>query len=140
TVKAFSFGYELTHKLSPVMEDIEGVNAEKALSELLRYTQWTIGEIDATFKDVYRQLEYRRDANVLDEVLQVGKTFNGVLVWDTDKREVSLKDFNNVGRFRGLTVNYGRLLRSIGRNRTTDEMVTRLHVRGSEGLGINSVN
>src|SRR5690606_21856993 len=40
----------------------------------------------------------------------------------------------------GMTVNYGRLLRSIRRIRTTDEMVTRLHIKGAEGLTIHSVN
>ncbi|UUV46442.1 tail endopeptidase [Bacillus phage vB_BanS-Thrax3] len=138
-VTAFSLGYELKGKqVSGYTED--GVNATEVLTALLESSIWQIGEVDAMFDAMFRSFESGDDTNVLDCIIQAGETFGALIVWDTDKRRVSFKDMSKNGRFRGLTVNYGKFLRSIKRTRTTDELVTRLYVYGNEDMSIVNVN
>lgn len=140
TVKAFSLGYELRSKKCPVFSSENVYNAREALERMLSETIWTVGEIDPIFEEMYRSFDISENTNVLDAVMQAVETYGALIEWDTHNRKISFKDMKKVGRFRGMTVNYGRLLRSIRRIRTTDEMVTRLHIRGAEGLTIHSVN
>lgn len=140
TVKAFSLGYELRSKKCPVFSSENVYNAREALERMLSETIWTIGEIDPIFEEMYRSFDTSENTNVLDAIMQAVETYGALIEWDTHNRKISFKDMKKVGRFRGMTVNYGRLLRSIRRIRTTDEMVTRLHIRGAEGLTIHSVN
>lgn len=138
-VKAFSLGYELKGKRVSGYTT-ESSNATEVATLLLKDTVWRIGEIDPMFDGMFRSFDSGEDSNVLDCLTQWAETFGGLLVWDTIGRKVSLKDMSKDGRFRGMTVNYGRFLRSLKRTRTTDEMITRLWVEGSEGLTIHSVN
>jgi phage minor structural protein len=137
TVKAFSLGYELKNKDITLIE--EGISATDSLTKALEKTIWKIGYVHPMFDEMSRSLDMS-DSNALDAVLQIAETFGALLDFDTDRREVSLLDMKSNGRFKGLTVNYGRLIRSIKRTRTTDELVTRLYIEGSEGLGIQAVN
>lgn len=137
-VKAFSLGYELKHKRISSIDE-ESINANDIMTQLLTGTVWTIGTIDPIFNSVYRQFK-AENSNVLDCILQVGETYGALIQWDTELRKVSLLRLDTYGQFRGLTVDYGKFLRSIKRTRTTDELVTRLYVYGKEDLSINSVN
>mgnify|MGYP003513670421 CR=1 FL=1 len=147
-VTAFSLGYELKRKRISDFES-ESITPRELLEAILDIDptdlfphkhKWTIGTIDSIFENVYRSFESGSDSNALDCIMQWAETFGGLLVWDTINRKVSLKDMKNNGKFRGMTVNYGQFLNSVTRTRTTDEMVTRLFVYGSEELGISSVN
>jgi phage minor structural protein len=137
-VNAFSLGYELKRKRVTQLSE-ESVNARDLLNKLLEKSVWSIGEIDPIFEAMFRTLEIN-DSNILDSIIQAGETYGALIVWDTLNRKVSFKDMKQNGRFRGMTVNYGKFLRSIKRTRTTDEMVTRLHIEGSEGITIHGVN
>lgn len=140
TVKAFSLGYELRDKKSPLLSPENVYNATEALTMILSDTIWSVGEIDPIFNEMYRSFDVSENTNVLDAVMQAVETYGALIIWDTENRKISFKDMKKNGKFRGMTINYGRLLRSIKRSRTTDEMVTRLHVKGAEGLTIHSVN
>ncbi|UGO50797.1 prophage tail protein [Bacillus phage vB_BanS_Sophrita] len=138
-VTAFSLGYELKRKrVTGFTED--AVNARELLELLLESSIWQIGTIDAMFEAMFRSFDVSEDSNVLDCIIQAGETFGALIVWDTINRRISFKDMSKDGVFKGMTVNYGRFLRSIKRTRTTDEMVTRLYVYGNEELSIASVN
>jgi phage minor structural protein len=137
-VSAFSLGYELRRKRVTSLTE-ESINAKEFLDKLLEKSVWSIGEIDPIFEAMFRSLEIN-DSNILDAIIQAGETYGALIVWDTLNRKVSFKDMKQNGRFRGMTVNYGKFLRSIKRTRTTDEMVTRLHIEGNEGLTIHGVN
>jgi Prophage endopeptidase tail len=138
-VKAFSLGYELRGKRVRELKE-ESANAEGILTSVMKNrTIWKVGEIDPIFNEMFRSFDIT-NSNVLDAIIQAGETFGALIVWDTVNRKVSFKDMKQNGRFRGMTVNYGKFLRSIRRTRTTDEMVTRLHIEGSEGLTIHGVN
>lgn len=138
-VTAFSLGYELKGKRVSGYET-ESDNATAIANNLLSETIWSIQEIDAMFDGMYRSFESGDDSNVLDCIIQWAETFGGLLVWDTENRKISLKNMSEDGKFRGMTVNYGKFLRTLKRTRTTEEMVTRMHVYGSEDLTIHSVN
>jgi phage minor structural protein len=138
-VKAFSLGYELRGKRVRSLAE-ESINAEGILTSIMKNrTIWKVGEIDPIFNDMFRSFDIS-NSNVLDAIIQAGETFGALIVWDTLNRKVSFKDMKQNGSFRGMTVNYGKFLRSIKRTRTTDEMVTRLHIEGAEGLTIHGVN
>jgi phage minor structural protein len=138
-VKAFSLGYENKGKrVSGYTED--SINATGLLTNLLSTSVWKIGEVDAMFDNMYRSFDSGDDSNVLDCITNAGETYGALIVWDTENRKVSFKDATKQGQFRGMTVNYGRFLSSIKRTRTTDEMVTRMYVYGSDNLSIQSVN
>lgn len=138
-VKAFSLGYELRGKRVSELT-IESMNATEMATKLLEGSVWKIGTIDPIFNSVYRSFDSGENSNILDCITQWAETFNGILKWDTINKTISLVNPKEDGKFRGLTVNYGRLLKSLTRSRTTDEMVTRLYIRGSDGLTIHSVN
>lgn len=138
-VTAFSRGYELRNKtLYEFTEDSIGI--VELANKILEKTSWTVGHVDPIFLNLYRSFEVNDDDNILDAIRKVAETFNAVIVWDTEKRQIHFRDIANIGKFRGLTINYGKLLRSIKRNRITDEMVTRLYVYGNDGLTISNAN
>lgn len=137
-VTAYSLGFELRGKRIREMKE-ETVNATDVLSKILKRTSWKIGTVDAVFDSIFRTIE-GNDTNALDMVIETGKTFGALIVWNTDSRTVSFKDIESFGRFRGMTVDYGRFLRSIKKSRTSDELITRLYVYGNEDLSIHTIN
>lgn len=138
-VSAFSLGYELNGKRISGFTT-ESMNARELATELLQETVWKIKEIDPIFETMFRSFESGDDSNVLESITKWAETFGGLLIWHSDTREISLLDMNENGEFRGLTIDYGKYLRSIKRSRTTDNMPTRLYVYGSEDLTIHTVN
>ena len=138
-VSAFSLGYELTGKRLGTFET-ESMNATEVIDVLLTDTIWRVKEIDSMFNQMYRSFSTEADSNVLGAITNWAETFGGILVWDTDNRMISLKDPTENGEFRGMTINYGKLIRSLKKSRNTDEMVTRMWVYGSDDLTISSIN
>jgi len=138
-VTAQSLAYELRGSDSSGIEE-EAINATGLLNLILKDTAWKIGTIDPIFDAMFRSFETGDDENALDSITTAGETFGALIIWNTETREVSFKDFATYGRFRGMTVNYGKYLKSIKRSRTQDELTTILHVYGSEGLSIHSHN
>ncbi|MFQ3543661.1 phage tail spike protein [Halobacillus rhizosphaerae] len=138
-VKAFSLGYELKHKrISEYVEEV--ISVRDLFTNLLAQSVWELDYIDPLFEEMARSFESGSDSNILDCIIQGAETFGGLLVWNAEERKVSLKSVTNTGKYRGMSVSYGRFIQSIKRTRTTDEMVTRLWVTGSEGLTIHNVN
>lgn len=138
-VKAFSLGYELKYKRISEYE-VEVVKLAELAGTLLQDTIWTIGTIDPAFDNMARAFDSGSDSNVLDCINQAGETFGALIEWDTINRKISFKQINASAVFKGMTVNYGKFLRSIKRTRTTDELVTRMYVEGNEQLSIQAVN
>lgn len=137
-VKAFSLGYELKGKRVPSLVE-ENINAQELLEKILEPTIWKIGEIDPIFNEMFRAFD-AQSTNVLDSIIQSAETYGALIIWDSLTRTVSFKDMEDYGKFKGMTVDYGRFLQNIKRTRTTDEMVTRLHIYGNEDISIHAVN
>jgi phage minor structural protein len=136
-VLAYSLGYELSHKRISGYEK-ESIKCENLLTDLLKNTGWKIGTVDAKFINMSRAFE--NSSNSLEAVIQAGDTFGAIIEWNTQNRTISFRDIEDIGKFKGLSVNYGKLLKSISRTRTTDELVTRLYIYGNEDISIHSVN
>ncbi|MFS0905813.1 phage tail spike protein [Priestia aryabhattai] len=138
-VTTFSLPYELKGKRISGLSE-ESINATALLTLLLENTIWSIGTIDPIFDQMYRSFESGDDSNILDCITNATETYGALIEWDSINRKVSFKDPTKNGSFKGMTVTYGRLLNSVKRTRSTDEMVTRMYVYGSEDLTIHSVN
>jgi hypothetical protein len=142
TVSCYSYGNILKDKESVIFEEDMTYNGTQALTHVLTGTEFALGEVDTMFDHMYRSMNdvSSSDSTRMESLNNVAEAFGGLIVWDTENKSVSLKDPDAYGKFRGLTVNYGRLLKTIRKTRTTDEMVTRLYIEGDDGLSINNVN
>lgn len=138
-VTAFSLGYELRRKKITGIEE-ESINLTQLMTMLLANTVWKIGTIDPMFDAMFRSFESGDNTNVLDCITQAIETFGALIIWDTINKTISFKDATKNGKFRGMIVKDGQFLNTVSRTRSTDEMVTRFHMEGSEGLTIHSVN
>lgn len=138
-VTAKSLPYELKNKrISGLV--VEAGNPEELLDIFLKGTLWKVKHIDDVFLGMYRLFESGDNSNSLNCITEMAKTFGALILWDTKNRELSLVDPLRHGVYRGFKVNYGRLLKSITRTNSPDEMVTRLWVSGNEDLSIQRVN
>lgn len=144
SITAYSLGYELTHKRVTAFE-VTAVNATDALMTILEDphypSTWSVDKVHYKFNNMFRTFSID-DSNALDAVLQIAEAFDALVEWDTNNRKISFldKESDGKGSFKGLTLDYGKLLKTLRRTRTTDEMVTRLYVYGNDGLGIHNIN
>lgn len=138
TITAFSLPYELRDKRMKSFAE-ESVNAKEAMEKLVAGTAWTVGTVAPKYLNTFRTFEESGD-NALDFVLTIDETFNSLLVFDTNTRKINITDPEETSKYRGLAVDYSRLLENVNVDRVSEGLVTRLYVEGSEGLSIASVN
>lgn len=137
-VKSYSLGYQLSHKRIGYYQK-DGASFDSLVADVIDGTPWFIGSIDSSFGRLARSFEFT-STNALDAVIQIADTFGALIEWDSNAYRMHFRDLKKVGQYKGLSVDYGRLLKSISRTRTTDEMVTRLYVEGNDGMSIQDVN
>nr|WP_186322837.1 phage tail spike protein [Paenibacillus xylanexedens] len=139
-VKCYSLTRELADKLIKSYE-VESYGADKVIEDMLRLgnTIWNIDYIDADFKVSYRSFEFP-SSTVLEAIYSIAEVYNAIVTFDTDTRTLSMTKPELTGINMGLTVSYGKLMKSMSRNRSSEEMVTRLSASGKDGLGIQKVN
>jgi phage minor structural protein len=138
TAHCWNLGYELNDKKFRSYKR-DAINATTALTDALSSSIWAVGEIYPDFDLVHRSFDLS-STTALDFVFRIAETFKGLLQWDTKNRLINLVKPESVGQNKGLKISYGKYLKSIGREVSTDEMVTRLHVFGGENFSINRVN
>ncbi|RPK28794.1 phage tail spike protein [Paenibacillus xylanexedens] len=139
-IKCFSLTRELADKLIKSYE-VESYGADKVIEDMLRLgnTIWNIDYIDADFKLSKRSFEFP-SSTVLEAIYSIAEVYNAIVTLDTDARTLSMTKPELTGINMGLTISYGKLMKSMSRNRSSEEMVTRLSASGKDGLGINKVN
>lgn len=137
-VRCYSLARELADKRIN-RYSAESYHAEQVLTELLANTLWNLDVLDADFKLSYRTFDFSSNS-VLEAVFSVAETYNAIVHLDTDQRLISMTKPELTGINRGLTVGYGKLLKSMNRETSAEEMVTRLYATGRDGLGIQKVN
>jgi phage minor structural protein len=137
TVHAFSLGYELANKL------IREYKKVKSLWEVAHYTLadtlWTVGEIDDKFTLKFRSFDVS-ETTALDFIDTIAQTFGALVEYDTVNRVIHFRDPEKLSKYDGLTIGYGKYLKTLGKTSTADEMVTRLYIYGHDGLSIQRVN
>jgi phage minor structural protein len=144
SVTAMSLGYELQDKsFRQFTTDGEDGIGPQNLSQIttiaLQETLWSVDYVDGDFDVTYRSFNIS-SKTALDFLFEIADTFKAVIVWNTVNRKVSFYKQENVGLNRGLSVSYGKYMKSMSRNVKTDEMVTRLKVFGKDDLSIQRVN
>lgn len=137
SVQCFGLGYELTSKL---IKDyiVESYNLTAILKDLLKQSIWNVGYVDVQFDIKYRSFEHT--GSVLEGVQKLATTFHSLIVWDTDKRQVSFYDPEHFGQNRGFRTSFGRLMKDVTQETNLDEFCTRLKLFGKDGLSIQSIN
>lgn len=138
SIHAFSLGYELNDRELRYYE-CPPQNVTQILTDVLAETIWTIGYIDADFNILYRPFNVT-DRSILDVIYEVADIFGADVIFDSNKRTVNFKKFDNIGNYLGLTVSLGKLMKSMNKSSFPDEMITILKAFGNEGLTFNDVN
>jgi phage minor structural protein len=134
---AKSLNYELADKKIRDYK-VTSYNAQQVLNDILSETLWTTNIIETEFLNKYRSFD-EVETTVLDFVFKVAEKFNALVLFDTDKQTIDLVNPDNIGTD-GLTLSYGKYLKSLNHNTNSHEMVTRLYVYGKDRLSINRVN
>lgn len=138
TLKCYSCSHELTNKLIKSYS-VESYFCRQVLNDLLANTIWEIDYIDADFDLTYRAFDFP-SSNVLEAIYNVAETYNAIVEFNTDQRKVSFKNPELFGTNKGLTISYGKYMKSMNQTISAEQMVTRLVAKGKDELSIHKVN
>lgn len=126
----------------PKIRQYEGIS--KNLQEIgevcLKGTGWTIGEIESTLNEKRRSFTIGSITSRFDFLRNICETFDAVPVYDTINDRVSFFEKNNISKFIGVKISSHNFMIDMSDTRSMDEVVTRLHVTGKDGIVINSIN
>ncbi|WP_336749843.1 DUF7359 domain-containing protein [Bacillus altitudinis] len=139
---------QVTCQLSPYMlnkpkiRQYEGIS--KNLQEIgevcLKGTGWTIGEIESTLNEKRRSFTIGSITSRFDFLRNICETFDAVPVFDTINDKVSFFEKDSISKYKGVKISSHNFMIDMSDTRSMDEVVTRLHVTGKDGIVINSVN
>ncbi|MFS0643661.1 phage tail protein [Siminovitchia sp. 179-K 8D1 HS] len=137
-IQCFSLGYQLSYQR---MIDYVGksLNCLQVLTDCLKGTTWKIGYINPEFNLKHRQFDVSSKSK-LEFLYEIAETFEGVVRFDTISNKINIYKEEEISQHKGFWISEGRYLENIESSIDADEIVTRLFVKGSEGLTINSVN
>ncbi|MFD3258783.1 phage tail spike protein [Paenibacillus lentus] len=138
TVKCYSTYHMLTDKMIKSYS-VEAYYCRQVLTDMLANTVWDIDYIDADFDLAYRAFEFQ-SSTVLDAIYSIADKYNAIVEFNTDAKTVSFKKPELFGLNRGLTFSFGKYLKSMNKQTTADQMVTRLTAKGKDDLTIHHVN
>ncbi|MGG0822951.1 phage tail spike protein [Paenibacillus turicensis] len=138
TLKCYSCSHELTNKLIKSYS-VESYYCRQVLKDLLANTIWEIDYIDADFDLTYRAFDFP-SSNVLEAIYSVADTYNAIVEFNTDQRKISFKKPELFGTNKGLTISYGKYMKSMNQTISAEQMVTRLVAKGKDELSIHKVN
>lgn len=138
TLKCYSCSHELTNKLIKSYS-VESYYCRQVLNDLLANTIWEIDYIDADFDLTYRAFDFP-SSNVLEAIYSVADTYNAIVEFNTDQRKISFKKPELFGTNKGLTISYGKYMKSMNQTISAEQMVTRLVAKGKDELSIHKVN
>lgn len=112
------------------------VNAGVMLTDTLKDTGWRVGTVEITTK---RSLNIEStDTNRLEALRKIESVYDGELVFDTQAKTVSLK--KPVGKFTGASIMYDKNADSIDAHYDTKDMITKLYLKGKNGMTIAEAN
>lgn len=139
-VSCFSLPYEMSHTNTGGDIEEETMELRAVLAMLLAFTRWKLGTISNKIpKELYRNIGFG-DICILDALFQVAETYNVYLKFNSDTRTIDVMTIEEHSVYRGLNIDYGRLLDSYIIKRSSDEIVTRLTAYGADGMTIAEVN
>ncbi|MEH7790402.1 phage tail protein [Bacillus pumilus] len=126
----------------PKIRQYEGIS--KNLQEIgevcLKGTGWTVGEIESTLNEKRRSFSIGSITSRFDFLRNICETFDAVPVFDTINNKVSFFEKDSVSKYKGVKISSHNFMIDMTDTRSMDDVVTRLHVTGKDGIVINSVN
>ncbi|ASA22767.1 phage tail spike protein [Paenibacillus donghaensis] len=137
-ITALSLEFELAKRILKGYK-AESKGARTVLNEILDKTVWEIGDVDVDFELSKRSFEFL-DNKILGAIYDVGNTYNAVTIFNTENKTVNMKKPEVFGLDTGLTFSYESFLKSFDKKSDANEVVTRLYLKGKDGLTINSIS
>jgi phage minor structural protein len=137
-VECKSLGYQLYYQ-KMIDYNATSYNCTQVLTDCLSGTGWTVGYINPDFNLKYRQFDVSSSTK-LDFVYSIGTTFDGIPMFDTENKKVNIYKEEEISQYKGFIISYGKYLNTVQQDIDADQIVTRMHVKGSDNLTINSVN
>lgn len=126
----------------PKIRQYEGIS--KNLQEIgdvcLKGTGWTVGEIESTLNEKRRSFSIGSITSRFDFLRNICETFDAVPVFDTINNKISFFEKDSVSKYKGVKISSHNFMIDMTDTRSMDDVVTRLHVTGKDGIVINSVN
>lgn len=101
---------------------------------------WKIGRIPDSLADRYRTIEAESENvyNLMKNTLQ--ESFGCIFDFDTINRLIHVRDVNDTPDEKAVYISASNLASEISVEENTEEMITRLDVRGADGVDIRDVN
>ncbi len=126
----------------PKIRQYEGIskNIQEIGEVCLKGTGWTIGEIESTLNEKRRSFTIGSITSRFDFLRNICETFDAVPVYDTINNRVSFFEKDSVSKYKGVKISSHNFMIDMTDTRSMDEVVTRLHVTGKDGIVINSIN
>jgi len=106
---------------------------------LLTKTDWTIDYVDSSLYNKYRTFD-ESERNLLEFILDsIDRYGSYIPIIDTVNKRLSIYLDENVGKFKGLEITYGKYLKSLNESESFEDICTRLYIYGKD-ISINSLN
>ncbi|MFS0657342.1 GH25 family lysozyme [Niallia alba] len=137
-INCFSLEYELKYK-KVIGYQATSLNCIQVLDDTLKNTNWSIGYINDEFNLKYHQFDVSSSSK-LDFINEICKIFNAYVIYDTVNKKVNICKEEEVSIHKGFWIEYGKYLQNIEQSVEIEDVITRLHVSGSDKVAINSVN
>ncbi|PAV30159.1 hypothetical protein CIL05_06745 [Virgibacillus profundi] len=137
-VTCYSLAHQLTKK-KMIGYLGRSKNCLMVTQDVLRGEDWKPGYINPEFNLVWRQFDVSSQSK-LDFLYEIAETFDAIIRFDSVNKTVNFYKEEEISFYKGFSVGYGKYIQNVEEHIDASEIVTRLHVYGSEGLTINSVN
>ncbi|MBU8573794.1 DUF7359 domain-containing protein [Bacillus pumilus] len=139
---------QVSCQLSPYMlnkskiRQYEGIskNLQEIGEACLKGTGWTIGEIESTLNEKRRSFSIGSITSRYDFLRNICETFDAVPVFDTINDRVSFFEKDSLSKYKGVKISSHNFMIDMTDTRSMEDVVTRIHVTGKDGIVINSVN
>lgn len=105
------------------------------ISGILENTGWEFYQTDIA---VYRDFQFESGVNVLEQLREVQNMFGGDLIFDNQKRQVSLKNIYTEDN--GVIFAYKKNMENITKEVDTTNLANRIYVYGEDELSIEEEN
>lgn len=143
-VQCYLLPYELNRKIVRTLEGTlplyADVGKEGVLNQtLLEKSDWSVGYIDVDIANKQRTFDVT-DRGLIEFIGELSDLYDGVITWDTIKKQVNFRKNDKYGINKGLTIEVGKYLKSLNENPDFDSVTTRLYVYGNEGITFSSLS
>lgn len=144
SVECYLLPYELNRKIirsyTGTKKLYDPVGSDGLLNEtLLEKTDWSVGYIDVDIAKKYRTFDVS-EQGLIEFIGELSDKYDAVVIWDTVEKTINFYKNDDIGMDKGLSIEYGKYLKSITEEPDFDNVVTRLYCYGNDGITISSEN